>query len=99
MYTFFTPYPSSYPLSPSPPTSQWCQPFPLGKMYPTLLFSNFVEEKREKRKCKTWHFSLFEIKVATQGVALWYFYVYMHFKPNWFISSNFLHSTLVPFLW
>jgi hypothetical protein len=25
--------------------------------------------------------------------------IYMHYKPNWFISSTFLHSTLVPFLW
>jgi hypothetical protein len=23
----------------------------------------------------------------------------LHYNPNWFISSNFLHSTLVPFLW
>jgi hypothetical protein len=38
---------------------------------------------------------LFEIKVATQ----WYFHVYMYYNDNWFISSTFLHSTLVPFLW
>jgi hypothetical protein len=30
---------------------------------------------------------------------LWYFHVYMHYNPNWFISSIFLHSALVPFLW
>jgi hypothetical protein len=42
---------------------------------------------------------LFEIKVATQGDALWYFHGYRHYNSNWFISSNFLHSTLVPFLW
>jgi hypothetical protein len=41
---------------------------------------------------------LFEIKVATWGVALWYFHVYMYYNPSCFISSNFLHSTLVPFL-
>jgi hypothetical protein len=34
------------------------------------LFSDFIEEKREKVKQKTWHFSLFEIKVVTQGVSL-----------------------------
>jgi hypothetical protein len=26
---------------------------------------------------------------------LWYFHVYMYYSPNWFISSNFLHSTLI----
>jgi hypothetical protein len=29
---------------------------------------------------------------------LWYFHVYMYHNPNCFISSNFLHSILVPFL-
>jgi hypothetical protein len=29
---------------------------------------------------------------------LWYFHVYMYYNPYWFISSNFLHSTLVTFL-
>jgi hypothetical protein len=54
--------------------------------------------RRKKRKRKTWYFSLFEIKVTTQRVSLWYFHVYMYFNPNWFISSSFLHSALVPFL-
>jgi hypothetical protein len=31
--------------------------------------------RRENIKGKTWHFCLFEIKVATQGVLLWYFHV------------------------
>jgi hypothetical protein len=42
---------------------------------------------------------LFEIKIATQGVSLWYFHVCMYYNPNWFISSNFLHSALIPLLW
>jgi hypothetical protein len=55
--------------------------------------------KGEKIKRKTCHFWLFEIKVATQGVSLWYFHVYMYCTPNWLMSSNYLHSTFVPFLW
>jgi hypothetical protein len=42
---------------------------------------------------------LFEIKVVTQEVSLFYFHVYMYCNPNWFLSSNFLRSTLVPLLW
>jgi hypothetical protein len=89
------------------PPTPFCHHLPLSRL-PALppeqdLFHlpvlNFVEEKREKRKWKTWHFSLSEIKAATQGVSLWYFHVDMYYNPNWFISSNFLHSTLVPFLW
>jgi hypothetical protein len=30
---------------------------------------------------------------------LWYFHVWMYFNPNLFIFSDFLHFTLVPFLW
>jgi hypothetical protein len=37
-------------------------------------------------------------KIATQGV-LWLFHVYMYYNLNCFISSIFLPSTLVPFLW
>jgi hypothetical protein len=91
-----------HPPTPLPhhlPSFHWCQPSPLGRTCSILLFSDFVEEKREKIKRKTWHFSLFEIKVATQGDSLWYFHVYMYYNPNWFVSSNFLHSTLFPFLW
>jgi hypothetical protein len=45
------------------------------------------------------HPCLFEIKVATQGISLWYIHVYIYCKPNWLLSSVFLHYTLVPFLW
>jgi hypothetical protein len=38
-------------------------------------------------------------KIATQGVSLRHFHVYMYYNLNWFISPIFLLSTLVPFLW
>jgi hypothetical protein len=38
-------------------------------------------------------------KLATQGVSLWYVHIYIYYNPNWYISSTFLLSTLVPFLW
>jgi hypothetical protein len=47
------------------------------------VFSNFVKEKK-------WHFCLF--KIATQGVSLWYFHVYMYYSPIWVISSIFLST-------
>jgi hypothetical protein len=37
-------------------------------------------------------------KIATQGVSWWHFHLYMYYKPNW-ITSLFLLSTLVNFLW
>jgi hypothetical protein len=70
MCTLFLP---SYPLTLSTPPSHWCQSTPLGRTYFAILFSDFVEEQRENIKRKTLHFSLFEIKVATRGVSLWYF--------------------------
>jgi hypothetical protein len=52
MYTFLAPYSPSYPLSLPPPSSHWYQlSFPtLDRTYSTLLFSDFVEEIREKEK-------------------------------------------------
>jgi hypothetical protein len=38
-------------------------------------------------------------KIATQGVSLWHFHLYMYCNPNWFISSIFPLSTLVLFFW
>jgi hypothetical protein len=38
-------------------------------------------------------------KIATLRVSLWHFHVYMYYNSIWFISSIFLLSTLVPFLW
>jgi hypothetical protein len=49
----------------------------------------------KKRRGK-WHLCLFP---AIQGVSLWYFLVHIYYSPIWFISSIFLLSTLVPFLW
>jgi hypothetical protein len=94
VYTLFAPYSPSYPLSPSPLPSHWCQPFPVGKTCFSLQFSDCVEEKGEEIKQKTWHFSWSEIKVTTQGFCI---FVRMYYNPNWIISSKFLHSTLVPF--
>jgi hypothetical protein len=34
--------------------------------------------------------------MATQGVSLWHFHVYMYYSLIWFIPSIFLLSTLVP---
>jgi hypothetical protein len=47
-------------------------------------------------KRKKWQFCLF--KIATQGVSLWHFHVYMNYSLIWFTSSIFLFSTLVNFL-
>jgi hypothetical protein len=68
------------------------QPCPLGRISSSLLFSSFAEEKKMKRN--TWHFCSIEIK----GVSMRYYHVHMCYTPNWFISSNYLYSTLVPFL-
>jgi hypothetical protein len=64
--------------------------------YPSILW--FCRRKKRTDKTKNMTFWLM-IKVAKQGVSLWYFLVCMYHNPNWFSSSNFLHSTLVPFLW
>jgi hypothetical protein len=41
----------------------------------------------------------FLFKIATQEVYLWHFCIYLYYTLNWFMSSLFLHSMLVPFLW
>jgi hypothetical protein len=61
-------------------------PPPMGTQSPdrtcsALLFSNFVKEEK-------WHFCLF--KMATLGVSVWYFRVYMYYSPIWLIYSIFL---------
>jgi hypothetical protein len=48
-----------------------------------------------KRKKKL-HFYLF--KIATQGVSLWYFHVYMYHSPSWFFSIFLLFFYLCSFL-
>jgi hypothetical protein len=69
-------------------------PPPWGRTCSALLLSDFVAEKRKNSDI----FCLFEIKVATQGVSLFYFHVYIYYNPSRFIASNFLHSSLVSFL-
>jgi hypothetical protein len=88
----FALYSPSYSLSLTPPSPISTNPAPPGRTCSAILYSNFV---KEKRKQKTWHFSLFELKIATQGISLWYFHVYMYYNPNWLISTDFLHCTLV----
>jgi hypothetical protein len=39
------------------------------------------------------------LKIALQGIFLWHFHVHMYYNLNWFISSIFLLSPLVTFLW
>jgi hypothetical protein len=54
MYThFIAQYSPSYPLSQIPPASPCCQPFPLGPACSSLLFYDFVGEKKRKDKMET----------------------------------------------
>jgi hypothetical protein len=84
---FFAQYSPLYPLFLPPPTFHWYQFLPLG----TLLLFYLIGKK--KRKGKKWHFFLFEIKVAIQGVSLWNFHINLYYNLNWLMSSNFLHQT------
>jgi hypothetical protein len=61
-----------------------------GTVYSALLLSYFVNEKK-------WPFCLFKIHI--QGLSLLHLHIYMYYNQNWFISSIFLLSTLVPFSW
>jgi hypothetical protein len=76
-----------FPSSPPP-----LVPYHPDKTCFTILFSDFVWEKKKKKMP-------FLVNKATQGVSLWHFHVYMYYSPIWFISSVFLISVLVPFLW
>jgi hypothetical protein len=55
-------------------------PFPLPRQH---LFHPSVIQFCKRTKKEKWHFCL--LKIATQGVALWHFRVYMYHNPNWFI--------------
>jgi hypothetical protein len=60
VYTFFAPYSSSYPLSPPSPCSHGTNPpTHTHRACLDLLFSDFLEEKKIKRKTSS---CLFEIK-------------------------------------
>jgi hypothetical protein len=54
---------------------------------------------KKKDKTKAWCFYQFEIRIAMLGVSMCYFHAFIYYNPNWFISSNSLHSSLVPFQW
>jgi hypothetical protein len=88
MYTVFAHYSLSYLLSLPPPPPTCAKSGKDLFCSPVLQFC-----RREKMKRKTWHFCYFEIKIATQGVSLWYFHAYMCYTHNWFVSTNYLHST------
>jgi hypothetical protein len=68
VYTFFAPYSLSYPLSPPPLPSHWFQPSSLGRTCSDLLFFDFAEKRKDKKKHK--ELFSFEIKVDTQGFSL-----------------------------
>jgi hypothetical protein len=89
LYTVFGPYSPSYSLLPHPPPSHCYQTVSTCL---SLLISEFTKERKKK-----FHFCLF--KITTQRITLWHFHVYMYYSLIWFISSIFLLSTLVPFLW
>jgi hypothetical protein len=72
VYTFFALYSPSYPLSLPPPFNCYQSPtLSPSRTCSILLLSDFAEDKRKKEKNKKWHFCLFVMKVATQGVSLW----------------------------
>jgi hypothetical protein len=86
VYTVFAPYSPLHTLSPPflPPTGANPQVGRYPSCSPILL---------KEKKC---HFYLF--KIAIPEVSVWLFQEYMHYNLNWFISSTFLLSTLVPVL-
>jgi hypothetical protein len=69
----------------------WYQQPQAGSVLPSCYLI-FAKERKKKL-----HFFLF--KIPTEGVLLWHFHVYMYYSLILFISSNYLLSTLVPFLW
>jgi hypothetical protein len=82
MYTCFVSYSPSYSLFQPPPHSHWY--LPSGQELINLPILWFC--RRKKKNILKWRFSLFQIKVVTQGVSLWYFHEYMYCNPNSFIS-------------
>jgi hypothetical protein len=92
-----------HPPTPFPPTSSL---LPLAPN--TLLPGNtcstppvlwFCRRKKRKDKEKNMTFLLVWDKGSYTGSFLVIFPWYMYYNPNSLISSNFIHSTLVPFLW
>jgi hypothetical protein len=84
VFTLLPPFPATFSLPLLPP-------LPLSG--PVLPSCSPIMYKKRKRQ-----FCLFEIKVATQGVSLWYFHVYVYPDPKLVHLLYFLHSMLVSFL-
>jgi hypothetical protein len=85
VYTIFALYSPSYTLSPHPfPHTGTNLP---EKTCSVLLLSDFVKEKM------TFYLTQIYRKFPCD------IFMYICIKPNWFIFSICLLSTLVPFLW
>jgi hypothetical protein len=93
VYTAFALFAYSHILSPPPLPPTVTKPCRQDLFCPSVLW--FCIRKKEKKKEK-WHFYLF--KIATQGVSLWHFHVYMYYSLIGVISYVFFLSTLIPFL-
>jgi hypothetical protein len=76
-----------------PPTGANPSPW-AGPVLPTC---SLILQKKIKRK--PWHFLLVWGKDSYTGSFLVVFPCIYVLYPSWVISSNYLHSTLVPFLW
>jgi hypothetical protein len=81
-YIVFLSHSPFYTLSLYPPFSHWYQP-PYRTCF-TLLFPIFEKKffVHSRYLSRVFHCDI---------------YIYMYYKPNWFIPSIFLLSTLVPF--
>jgi hypothetical protein len=87
-----TPFPHHLPNTQRPTFSHWA-----GLLHPPVLW--FCRIKKRKDKTKKNDILAVWDKVSYTGSFLVIFPCIYVFNHNWFISSNFLHSTLVPFLW
>jgi hypothetical protein len=89
VYTIFAPYSPSHALLPHPPHSHWYQSPRKGMFSPPVLWL-CIRVKEEGKN---------EIFVCLTQKCLWHFHIYTYYTPIWIISSIFLLSTLVLFLW
>jgi hypothetical protein len=78
VYTFFAPYSSSYTLSP-PPAHLWYQPptTATGRTCSTLLFSDFVGKKKEKRQKHDIFFCVWDKGSYTGSFLVIFPYIYI----------------------
>jgi hypothetical protein len=93
--TMFAVYSPSYlfPCHLPPPTGTILTPHPGKDLFCPQIHWCF------RRKKKKMLFLLLWDKGSCIGVSSWYFHVYMYYNPKIFMSSIFLYSTLVHFLW